>query len=116
IRRFFSHPQRGSSGPLVCIDRAAGHNRGMAGGSAVEHATQAKTLAEMTVECARRYEGAALKYKENDEWVELSYGDLGDAVMEIAGGLVDLGIEPKERVAILSDTRPEWTLADLGGI
>jgi long-chain acyl-CoA synthetase len=88
----------------------------MAGGTAVEHATGAENLAAMVLECAERYDGAALKYKDGDDWTELSYSDLGDAVQEIAAGLIALGIEPGERVAILSDTRAEWTLADLGGI
>jgi long-chain acyl-CoA synthetase len=88
----------------------------MAGSTAVEHATGAENLAAMTLEAARRFEGTALKYKDGDDWAELSYRELGDAVEEIAAGLIALGVEPKERVAILSDTRPEWTLADLGGI
>src|SRR5437763_2128439 len=88
----------------------------MAGGTAVEHATGAENLAAMVLECAKRYDGAALKYKDGDDWNEMSYSELGDAVQEIAAGLIALGIEPGERVAILSDTRAEWTLADLGGI
>ena len=46
----------------------------------------------------------------------MSYAQLGTAVREIAGGLVALGIEPGDRVAILSSTRPEWTLADYGSL
>ena len=88
----------------------------MAGGTALDQATGAETLAEMVLECAKRYDGPALKYKEDGDWKELSYSELGEAVKEIAGGLIALGIEPGERVALLSETRAEWTLADLGGI
>lgn len=84
--------------------------------SAAERATGEKTLAGMVLECARRYDGVALKYKDGEDWAEISYPELGEAVTEIAGGLIALGIEPKQRVAILSDTRPEWTLADMGAI
>ena len=34
-------------------------------------------------------------------------------VQEVGLGLIDLGIEPGERVCILANTRPEWTHADL---
>src|SRR5918992_4861686 len=88
----------------------------MAGGVTAERGTQAATLAEMTLTAVERFDGAALKHKEGEDWTELSYEDLGTAVREVAGGLIDLGIEKGDRVAILSDTRMEWTLADLGAI
>ena len=44
----------------------------------------------------------------------ITYAELGTAVREIAGGLVALGVERGDHVAILSSTRPEWTLADYG--
>src|SRR4051795_6097084 len=87
-----------------------------AGGKTADQGTGAATLAAMALEAADRYDGAALKYKDGDDWSELSWEELGSAVREIAAGLIDLGIEPGQRVAIFADTRPEWTLADLGGI
>ena len=47
---------------------------------------------------------------------DVSYRELAAGVREIAAGLVRLGIEPGDRVAILAGTRPEWTLADLGAL
>src|SRR3954452_23790431 len=94
----------------------SGHRGAMSGGSTAEQGTGTPTLAAMALEAADRYDGAALKYKEGDDWTEMSWEELGKAVREIAAGLIDLGIEPGERVAILSETRPEWTLADLGAI
>jgi long-chain acyl-CoA synthetase len=88
----------------------------MAGEAVAERGTGTNTLAAMALELAERFDGAALKYKEGGDWKELSYEDLGIATHGIAGGLIDLGIEPGQRVAIFSDTRPEWTLADLGAI
>src|SRR3954465_1013685 len=88
----------------------------MAGGSTAEQGTGTPTLAAMALEAADRYDGAALKYKEGDDWTEMSWEELGKAARESAAGLIALGIEPGERVAILSETRPEWTLADLGAI
>ena len=42
------------------------------------------------------------------------YAELRRAVREIAGGLAELGVDAGDRVGILSATRPEWVLADLG--
>jgi long-chain acyl-CoA synthetase len=86
------------------------------GGTETRQGTGTETLGEMVLAAAEHYEGAALRCKEGDEWKDISYGELCDAAREIAGGLIELDIEPKQRVAILSDTRPEWTLADLGSI
>src|SRR5881275_225056 len=76
--------------------------------------TGAKTLAAMVLEAGERYDGVAMRYNDNDRWVESSYDDVVTAAREIAGGLIEQGVEPGDRVAIFSDTRPEWTLADLG--
>ncbi|MDQ3935996.1 MAG: long-chain fatty acid--CoA ligase [Actinomycetota bacterium] len=81
-----------------------------------ERGTGAATLAEMALTAVERYEGAALKYKDGDDWAELSYADLGAAAREIAAGLIELGVEKGDKVAIFSETRMEWTLADLGAI
>src|SRR4051794_31221541 len=88
------------------------------GGTSTEErqGTGAEDLAAMVVEAAREHGGAALRYHDGGDWTEMSFEELGDATREIAGGLIGLGIEAGQRVAILSETRFEWTLADLGGI
>jgi long-chain acyl-CoA synthetase len=48
-----------------------------------------------------------------DEWVTVSWAELDRDVREIGAGLVALGIEPQDRVAVASNTRYEWALADL---
>jgi long-chain acyl-CoA synthetase len=80
-----------------------------------EQGTGARDLAAMVVAVSER-EGTALRYPEGDEWKELSFEELGEAAREIAAGLMASGIEAGQRVAILSETRAEWTLADLGTI
>ncbi|MER6097489.1 long-chain fatty acid--CoA ligase [Streptomyces sp. NPDC001728] len=49
-----------------------------------------------------------------DDWKSLSWGQAAERVYAIAAGLVDLGVESEERVALASSTRVEWILADLG--
>ena len=48
---------------------------------------------------AERYgEQPAVRYKRDGEWRDVSYRELGEIVSEIARGLIDLGLEPGDRV------------------
>ncbi|MEY9991272.1 long-chain acyl-CoA synthetase [Streptomyces sp. V4I8] len=49
-----------------------------------------------------------------DEWKSLSWAQAAERVYAIAAGLIELGVEPEQRVALASSTRIEWILADLG--
>ncbi|WP_340379607.1 AMP-binding protein [Streptomyces sp. SS7] len=49
-----------------------------------------------------------------DDWKSLSWAQAAERVYAIAAGLVDLGVQPEQRVALASSTRIEWILADLG--
>ena len=83
--------------------------------SAADASTGSQTIADIVKLAAERSpDSAALKHKVGDEWRDISYAELGEAVKEIALGLVDLGIEKGDRVSILSHTRPEWTFANFG--
>jgi long-chain acyl-CoA synthetase len=77
--------------------------------------TGSKTIADLLPLAVKKYGAkAAQRYKVGDEWVDASYNELGEAVKEVALGLVDLGIEPGDKVSILAHTRPEWTHACFG--
>jgi len=54
-----------------------------------------------------------LRYKRDGAWRGISSDELRQAVEELSMGLRELGIERGDRVAILSENRPEWALADL---
>ncbi|MGW0609838.1 AMP-dependent synthetase/ligase [Streptomyces sp. NPDC002788] len=49
-----------------------------------------------------------------DEWKSLSWARTAERVYAIAAGLIELGVQPEQRVALASSTRIEWILADLG--
>ena len=55
----------------------------------------------------------AFRYLEDDRWVSLSWLQTKDKAFQLAAGLLALGIKPEDRVAIASNTRMEWILADL---
>jgi len=86
-------------------------------GSTPPHSEPAKdrgTVSSMILAATAAYNGTALKHPHGEGWREISYPELGRSVREIAKGLIALGVQPGDRVAILSNTRAEWTLADLG--
>ncbi|MFI7136452.1 AMP-dependent synthetase/ligase [Streptomyces massasporeus] len=49
-----------------------------------------------------------------DEWKSLSWAQAAERVYAIAAGLIELGVQPEQRVALAAGTRLEWILADLG--
>ncbi len=56
----------------------------------------------------------AFRYPDAQEkWVSLTWAQTKDAVWEIAAGLLAIGLQPEERVALASNTRIEWVLVDL---
>ncbi|MER5380070.1 AMP-dependent synthetase/ligase [Streptomyces sp. NPDC002688] len=49
-----------------------------------------------------------------EDWKSLSWAQAAERVFAIAAGLIELGVQPEQRVALASSTRVEWILADLG--
>ncbi|MFH8972605.1 AMP-dependent synthetase/ligase [Streptomyces sp. NPDC017890] len=49
-----------------------------------------------------------------DDWKSLTWAQAAERVYAIAAGLIELGIQSQQRVALASATRLEWILADLG--
>ncbi len=82
--------------------------------SAVETSTGSATVADLiSRSAAQRPEHPAVRYKQDGEWKDVPYREVADIVQEIGLGLIDLGVEPGERVCILANTRPEWSYADM---
>ncbi len=54
-----------------------------------------------------------LKVKRNGAWQSISSQEFRQAVEELSLGLTALGLEKGDKVAILSENRPEWAYADL---
>jgi long-chain acyl-CoA synthetase len=54
-----------------------------------------------------------LRHKTGGQWLSLSFGDVNDKVRNLAVALHKTGIGPGDRVAIWSENRPDWNIADL---
>ena len=87
----------------------------MESSTAARESTGSRTIADMMGLAAERFgDHPALTFKRGDEWAEVSYREVGEIVSEVARGLIDLGLAPGERAAVLCSTRPEWTYASFG--
>ena len=45
-------------------------------------------------------------------WSTITWAEARDLVLRLAGGLKKIGIKPGDRVALVSENRPEWLIAD----
>ena len=81
--------------------------------STPSRSTGSTTIADLLPKAAEKFgDSVAVKYKAGDEWRDVTFAQVGEIVSEIGRGLIDLGIEPGERVSLLCNTRPEWTYCD----
>jgi long-chain acyl-CoA synthetase len=75
------------------------------------------TLVDVFEQVARlQRRSDTLNYKSGDRWVSISSDEMLERAKAIAGGLHALGARRGDRVALLSDSRAEWTLTDAGSI
>ncbi|HEY5946763.1 MAG TPA: AMP-binding protein, partial [Kofleriaceae bacterium] len=56
----------------------------------------------------------AYRYPVGHGWRSMTWRQAGERVKAIAAGLLSLGLHREERVGILSNTRVDWLLCDLG--
>lgn len=56
----------------------------------------------------------ALAWKEAGEYRSMSFGELYDRGAALGAALIELGLQPREHVALLADNRPEWLVCDFG--
>src|SRR5712691_5341586 len=79
--------------------------------------TEPKTLNELFNSAVDRHrESEFLRFKVGGNWRSLTFGEVARRVRELALGLYALGIRSGDRVAIWSENRPEWNLADLASL
>ena len=84
-----------------------GHDKGRG-----ESMQEPKTLNDIYAVTASIDRPAIMKYKSGDRWLDVTVSEFRDTVRGLACALYELGVKPGDRVAILSENRPEWTMAD----
>ena len=73
-----------------------------------------QTIPHFCFESFRRWNKPdALAFKIDDAWRRMSGDEVIERVRRIAIGLSQLGVKAGDRIAIISENRPEWSLTDL---
>lgn len=70
------------------------------------------TLNEIFFSIADRNRSCVMKYQVSEQWTAISSADFYRDVVGVSRALQDWGITNGDRVAILGENRPEWTMAD----
>ena len=75
----------------------------------------AETLPDLLIENARKFgnQKIALREKEFGIWQSVTWQEYLDNVRDLALGLLSLGYERGDKLAILGDNRPEWLYGEL---
>jgi long-chain acyl-CoA synthetase len=77
-------------------------------------AARVDTLPGFILEAVTRHRKPdTVSEKRGGEWVHVSGEEFARRVRHIALGLADLGVQPGDRVGLISENRPEWSIVDL---
>src|SRR5215471_9976543 len=73
-----------------------------------------KTLNELFNSAADSFgDQEFLRFKADGKWRSLKFDEVASRVRDLALGLHALGIRREDRIAIWSENRPDWNLADM---
>lgn len=75
-----------------------------------------QTLNDIFFTVVERDDRVVMMHRREIQWVSISSQDLYQRVVGVAQGLREWGIAKGDRVAILSENRPEWTIADFASL
>jgi long-chain acyl-CoA synthetase len=74
------------------------------------------TLNDIYFAAVERNLDRMMLYRENGHWLPVSSREFGERVSRVARTLHSWGIQAGDRVAILSENRPEWPMADMASL
>jgi long-chain acyl-CoA synthetase len=75
-----------------------------------------KTINEVFYSVVERHQDRAMLYKQTVKWIPIASRELYRDAVGVANSLRQWGIGKGDRVAILSENRPEWPTAEFGAM
>src|SRR5262249_28321711 len=94
--------------PIPAHPRIQGWRRG--------HGMSLETVNQLFYSCIDRYSARVMLKREAIDWLPISAGELYRDVVGVARALESWGITKGDRVAILSENRAEWQMADFASL
>jgi long-chain acyl-CoA synthetase len=74
-----------------------------------------KALTYLFEECVARYANNPLMWeKKTDKFESASYAEIKEKVYRFAAGLISLGVNKGDRIALISEGRNDWVISELG--
>ena len=72
-----------------------------------------RCMGELFFRAVERFDDAvAMRHRQPDRWVDITWEEFGVEVRRLAAGLIGLGVGKGDRVSILANSRPEWAIID----
>src|SRR5688572_21256013 len=90
-------------------------DEGAGGGGSMRQLEHFPNLVTMFFTRAREKGDAPFLWAKHDgSWHSISWADAARQVAALAASLKGMGLQPGDRVMLVSENRPEWLIADLG--
>lgn len=70
------------------------------------------TISQCLLKMNDRGDRKAISFKQHGKWQDLSWREYYDKISITASALINLGVKKGDRIAIMSNTRLEWSLCD----
>lgn len=85
--------------------------------AAIDKAVEGKTVVDILARNAAEHPLVpAIHWRDGERWKELTWSEYRTRVLDVAAGLIDLGIGRGDFVALMAANRPEHVIADLGAV